>query len=79
MDNTIRLNKNEVVSYLKKKPADFTKDDIIKFIEDNDIEMVNFMYPAGDGRLKTLNFVNNSCFPGLLHFEKFHSCHDAPH
>ena len=34
MDNTIRLNKNEVVSYLKKKPADFTKDDIIKFIED---------------------------------------------
>ena len=59
MDNTIRLNKNEVVSYLKKKPADFTKDDIIKFIEDNDIEMVNFMYPAGDGRLKTLNFVIN--------------------
>jgi glutamine synthetase len=25
----------------------------------NDIEMVNFMYPAGDGRLKTLNFVIN--------------------
>ena len=38
----------------------FTKADIIKFIVDNDIRMVNFMYPAGDGRLKTLNFVLNS-------------------
>ena len=24
---------------------------------ENDIEMVNFMYPGGDGKLKTLNFV----------------------
>lgn len=35
----------------------FTKEDIISFIQQNDIRMVNFMYPAGDGRLKTLNFV----------------------
>ncbi|NDW12988.1 glutamine synthetase [Bacteroides sp. 214] len=34
-----------------------TKSDIIKFIDENKIEMVNFMYPAADGRLKTLNFV----------------------
>lgn len=38
---------------------DFTREDIIGFIVDNEIEMVNFMYPAGDGRLKTLNFVIN--------------------
>lgn len=38
---------------------DFTREDIIGFIVENEIEMVNFMYPAGDGRLKTLNFVIN--------------------
>ncbi len=38
----------------------FTREDIIDFIEKNDIEMINFMYPAGDGRLKTLNFVINN-------------------
>ena len=26
--------------------------------------MVNFMYPAGDGRLKTLNFVINNAASG---------------
>lgn len=29
--------------------------------------------------VKTLDFFKNSRFPGLLHFEKIHSCHDAPH
>ena len=29
------------------------------FISSNGIEMVNFMYPAADGRLKTLNFTVN--------------------
>ena len=28
--------------------------------KENDIRMVNFMYPAADGRLKTLNFVINN-------------------
>lgn len=60
MDNTVLLNKNSVVSFLKKPAHTFTKADIIRFIEENDIEMVNFMYPAGDGRLKTLNFVINN-------------------
>ena len=59
MDKHIELNKNAVVAYLKKAPAAFTKADIIDFITANDIEMVNFMYPAADGRLKTLNFVVN--------------------
>lgn len=59
MNARIEMNKNAVVRYLRKMPKDFTKADIVRFISDNGIEMVNFMYPAGDGRLKTLNFVIN--------------------
>lgn len=53
------LNPNEVVSFLKKDPAEFTKADIIRFVKERQIEMIDFMYPAGDGRIKTLNFVIN--------------------
>lgn len=59
MERHLKLNKNEIVRALGKLQCDFTKDDIIGYITDNDIEMVNFMYPAADGRLKTLNFVIN--------------------
>lgn len=55
-----KLVPNAVVRYLDKAPGDFTKSDIIRFITENDIRMVNFMYPADDNRLKTLNFVINS-------------------
>jgi len=48
---------NPLVQYLGKEPKDFTKEDIIQFIEDNEIRMLNFRYVAGDGRLKSLNFV----------------------
>ena len=60
MSDNFSLNPNKVVRYLHKAPAEFTKADIIKFIKANDIQMVNFMYPADDNRLKTLNFVINS-------------------
>ncbi|MEF2643716.1 MAG: glutamine synthetase family protein [Paramuribaculum sp.] len=59
MNADIRLNKNHLVQTLQKPSSEFTKDDIIRYIEAERIEMVNFMYPAGDGRLKTLNFVIN--------------------
>ncbi len=59
MNKAIQLNKNELVQFLQKPMREFTREDIIRFITENDIEMVNFMYPAGDGRLKTLNFVIN--------------------
>ena len=59
MDKHIALNKNEVVRFLQKPAREFTKDDIIRFVCENGIEMIKFMYPAGDGRLKTLNFVIN--------------------
>ena len=55
--NQYALNPNPLVSFLKKSPADFTKADIIRFIENNQVEMVNFRYVGGDGRLKALNFV----------------------
>ncbi|MDO5395288.1 MAG: glutamine synthetase family protein [Bacteroidales bacterium] len=58
-DKQVSLNKNELVRYLQKPMCSFTREDIVRYIVDNDIEMVNFMYPAADGRLKTLNFVIN--------------------
>lgn len=60
MDKTIALNPNQIVKALGKAQKDFTRDDIVRFVTDNGIEMINFMYPAADGRLKTLNFYINS-------------------
>ena len=60
MDNKhLMLNANPIVSALLKPSAEFTKADIIGYIAGHDIRMVNFMYPGGDGKLKTLNFVIN--------------------
>lgn len=56
----LELNPNQVVAFLGKPNTEFTKADIIRYIQENGIRMVNFMYPAGDGRLKTLNFVINN-------------------
>ena len=53
----LTMNANPVVAFLQKNPEEFTKTDIIRYISENDIRMINFMYPAGDGKLKTLNFV----------------------
>jgi glutamine synthetase len=54
------MNPNRIAQHLGKLPEDFTKSDLIKFIEDNRIEMVNFRYVGADSRLKTLNFVITS-------------------
>lgn len=51
------LHPNKIVQYLKKPAAEVTGQDIIRFIEEHGIEMLNFRYVGGDGRLKTLNFV----------------------
>ena len=53
------MNRNHVVKALRKPASEFTRADIIEYISREGIEMVNFMYPAADGRLKTLNFVIN--------------------
>lgn len=60
MNKELELNPNKLVAYLGKPAKEFTKADIIRYIKENGIRMVNFMYPAGDGRLKTLNFVINN-------------------
>ena len=60
MKQELELNPNKVVAFLGKPAKEFTKADIVRYITENDVRMVNFMYPAGDGRLKTLNFVINN-------------------
>lgn len=60
MKNFIEMNPNPLVQYLNKPASEFTKADLIKYIVDHNIEMVNFRYVGGDGRLKTLNFVISS-------------------
>jgi glutamine synthetase len=57
--NNLSLNPNKIVKYLNKTPEEFTKNDIINFITNNEIEMLNFRYVGGDGKLKLLNFVIN--------------------
>ena len=60
MKQELELNPNKVIAFLGKPAKEFTKADIVRYITENEIRMVNFMYPAGDGRLKTLNFVINN-------------------
>ncbi len=55
----LSMTANKLVATLQKPASEFTKADIISYIKENEISMVNFMYPAADGRLKTLNFVIN--------------------
>ena len=59
-DLEILMNPNILVKHLKKPAHEFTKYDIIKFIDDHQIEMLNFRYVGEDGKLKTLNFVITS-------------------
>ncbi len=63
------LNPNPLVRYLKKAPSEFTREDIIRYIVENQIEMLDFHYVAEDGKLKTLNFVIND----LNHLETLFS------
>ncbi|MFO7621044.1 MAG: glutamine synthetase family protein [Bacteroidales bacterium] len=53
----IAMNPNELVQFLKKPSKEFTRDDIVRFVEAKGIGMINFRYVADDGKLKTLNFV----------------------
>lgn len=59
MESKMQLNPDPLMSFLRKERHSFTKNDLIYFIAENDIEMINFRYVGGDGRLKTLNFIIN--------------------
>ncbi|HOY30864.1 MAG TPA: glutamine synthetase family protein [Bacteroidales bacterium] len=59
-NNFTELNPNPLVGFLDKPSKDFTKTDLIRFIKEKGIKMVNFRYVGGDNRLKTMNiFINN--------------------
>ena len=60
MDKRFSMNPNRVVAYLQKAKEEFTKEDIVKFCLENEIEFVNFHYCGWDSKIKTLNFVINS-------------------
>jgi glutamine synthetase len=55
--NDVLQNPNELVQFLQKPAREFTRADIMKFIEAKGIKMINFRYVADDGKLKSLNFV----------------------
>ena len=60
MKDTVGTNMNKIAQFLGKPTKEFTRQDLLRFIEENDIEMMNFRYVAGDGRLRTLNFTITS-------------------
>ncbi len=59
-EHDVALNPNRLVHYLKKPACEFTRNDIVTFIEAAGIQMLNFRYIGEDGKLKQLNFAINS-------------------
>jgi glutamine synthetase len=60
MRDRVEMSPNRIVRHAKKPPEELTKEDLVKFVEDNDVQAINFRHVGGDGRLKTLNFVITS-------------------
>ncbi len=50
------INARGLGRFLNKAPGSFTRKDLIRFINRVGIEIINFRYVGGDGRLKTLSF-----------------------
>ena len=59
-ETDMEMSSNRIANYAGKPAEDFTKEDLVKFIWETGIEMVNFRFIAGDRRLKTLNFIITS-------------------
>lgn len=60
MDKRFSMNPNKLVAALQKMPEDFTREDIVSFCVENNVEFVNFHYCGWDSKIKTLNFVIHS-------------------
>ena len=56
MSNKFQYSINPLVAYLKKDTSEFTKEDIVKYVLENNIRIINFRYAGSDCRLKTLGF-----------------------
>ena len=65
MEKAIEMNTNALVAFFQKPVSNLTKTDIVTFVRERCIRMVDFMYPAEDGKIKTLNFMINN----LAYFE----------
>lgn len=60
MRSDLEMTAHPIEQYLEKPADEFTKADLIQYIEGNYIEMINLRYVGGDGRLKSLNFAIQS-------------------
>jgi glutamine synthetase len=62
-DSFVNLNPNPLERHLRKLSKDFLKDDLIKFVKDQEVRIVNLCHVAEDSRLKTLSFaINNEAY-----------------
>lgn len=57
---SVALNPNPIVQALGKPQAEFTREDLVRYVREQGIGMLTLRYDAGDGRLKALHFVINS-------------------
>ncbi len=60
MTDAFQKTVSKLVQYLDKDPGDFTRQDLVKFIENNNIRMLKCRYIGDEGKLKTLNFIIHS-------------------
>ena len=60
MDKTVEMSANDLVAFFGKPASELTKADIISFVREKGIRMIDFMYPAEDGRVKMLSFMINN-------------------
>ena len=58
--DSLALSPNPLVQALGKPADEFTRADIIRFVTEQSIPMLNLRYVGGDGRLKELNFAIQS-------------------
>ena len=56
MNHYTEMNPNPLVQYLNKPSEDFTKADLVRYIEDHDIVMINLRYCGWDGRSEIIEF-----------------------
>ena len=54
MNYDLSMNANQLVAFLQKQTSEFTKADIISFIQQKDIRMVNFTEPYPRSESKTI-------------------------
>ena len=47
MNKDFSTSRNPVVAFLNKAPEEFTAADIIRYVNENGIGMLNFMYQIG--------------------------------